>query len=191
MSSTVERSFIMKATPVGEGIDLKEDPWRIEDKLEMVFSHVNNNFFSVNPDDEAKTELLVNGALVFIGDDKEKCRLQFEKMKERITESGLFPSTLKYNELELEKFTLNRQVVGTLENLVPRALLSSIVEGEETKYTPKFITFEFLDVNNPKNFIRISFREYFKEQPLIDVSVESNSESYANMTLETLLKLLD
>jgi hypothetical protein len=193
-STNIKTIYTMKATPEGAlSINLKEEPWKIENEFDSLWSGVDNAFILLGLPEDQKILLKADGVLIFECPNTDECNGQYKIMKKKIQKSKLFQAVKWPETLDFEKYTVKTSIIGSLCNIVPTAF-SSFLSNEKIKasYEPRRINFEFFDPNNDKNFIRIYFNsEHHKNQPLIDISVESNIKKHADETMNEIKKFCE
>ena len=192
--SEAREIFEMVANPKGReasAILLSQDIWKVEDSLDLIYSSVKNAYSTYTEPGESETLLKTDGTLIFSYPTMEECKEKFEIMKKKLSKTEVIP-TIKYDKLELEKYKIFKKMQGSLEDVTPKGLVDFLRNGEkETQYDPKKISYEFVDPETQKNFIRITFDKVTETKKLLlDVTVESNKVEYAKKTIKEIEALL-
>jgi|SRR5271157_2064501 len=183
MADECNELFVMKAQPrTPEGINLTEDIWKIEEKLGLLYSSVRKAYVSYSEPGESGIELRINGTLFLKFPNKKLCEEKFEEMTNRISKKKVLQGVV-YQPLELESYKLSKRIQGKIDEVVPQGLLAFI--NEEKKYDPRQVTFEFVDRDEERNFIKIKFdRSTSADKLLLDVAVESNEVKRAKASMK-------
>jgi len=184
----------MAAKPKGKentAIQLTQNPFKIEDELDMLFSYTQNGYETYKEEGESGTLLKTDGTVVTKFPSEKLCRENFEALKRKMSKSGTFAS-LQYSDLTLEAYKIGIKIEGKLEYVAPKALIDFLCNArQEVKYDPERIFFEFLDSKQHKNFVRITFDKIKGQKTLLlDVAVESNDPKYAQKTIKKVQEIL-